>query len=171
MISPYPTPPISPSGSSTDIPQTTIDEQVASSSTRADQDRACSSRVGRLKLVERRFGDLGREAKTADVFQAVMASRKGKERAIGEVWLDGETVSSQSHRLEPQTYKLANKTYNYFYILTIFPPHLQSCSSSSNSSSSIYPSYPPYPPRRDILELVRRRSETLICISRWWLHE
>jgi para-aminobenzoate synthetase len=97
MISPYPTPPISPSGSSTNIPQFSNSSSEASSSTSRNADKARESSLGRLKLVEKRFGITGREAKTADVFQAVMASRKGKERAIGEVWLDGETVSLSHH--------------------------------------------------------------------------
>lgn len=45
-----------------------------------------------LRLAEKRFGELGKELSTADVFQRVVRSRKGKERAIGEVWLDGQTV-------------------------------------------------------------------------------
>lgn len=49
----------------------------------------------RLRLVERHFEAVGREAKTGDVFQALRAG-KGKGRAVGEVWLDGETVSISS---------------------------------------------------------------------------
>ena len=46
----------------------------------------------RLRLVEKRFGELGRDLRTQDVFQTVVRSHKGKEKAVGEVWLDGQTV-------------------------------------------------------------------------------
>lgn len=41
-------------------------------------------------MVERKL-DAGRNLSTQDVFERVVRSRKGKERAICEVWLDGET--------------------------------------------------------------------------------
>jgi hypothetical protein len=79
MISPYPTPPISRSGSPTSSPLVTghVDGALEHG----------------LSLCERRFGSIGKEARTSDVFQAVINSRKGEETAFGQVWLDGETVS------------------------------------------------------------------------------
>ena len=46
-----------------------------------------------LRMEEHRFGELGRGVDAATVFQRL---RKGKYRAeaIGEIWLDGETVRS-----------------------------------------------------------------------------
>lgn len=41
-------------------------------------------------MVERHL-DIGHSLKTQEVFERVVQSRKGKEKAIGEVWLDGET--------------------------------------------------------------------------------
>jgi len=52
-----------------------------------------SRRMTGLKLVEQKFGDSGRDFKAENVFQALFrGSRKGKERAFAEVWLDGQTV-------------------------------------------------------------------------------
>lgn len=51
-----------------------------------------------LRLVDTRFGELGREAKTENVFEALIYSGgdgKGEE-TIGDVWLDGQTVSFPS---------------------------------------------------------------------------
>ena len=52
-----------------------------------------STHESTLKLQEKRFGQTGINLKSEDVFAALVRSRKGKERAVGEVWLDGETVS------------------------------------------------------------------------------
>jgi hypothetical protein len=51
-----------------------------------------SSLLHGLRLVENQFGNDGLHLKTQDVFEALVRSRKGKEKAIGDVWLDGETV-------------------------------------------------------------------------------
>ena len=71
--SPFPTPPISRSASQASIPE--------------------SSKAASLRLVEHSFGDHGRDLATEVVFEHLIRSRKGKERAIGEVWLDGKSVS------------------------------------------------------------------------------
>lgn len=99
MVSPYPTPPISREGSSNSV--STIGAQILAE-LRSDETPKEAERtegrggLGRMRMVERRYGDIGRHENTGDVFQAVVKaqSSKGKERAIGEVWLDGETVGS-----------------------------------------------------------------------------
>jgi hypothetical protein len=46
-----------------------------------------------LRLVEKRFGAVGREARTEDVFQRYFfGGGKGQARGVGDVWLDGRTV-------------------------------------------------------------------------------
>ncbi|RXK38379.1 para-aminobenzoate synthetase [Tremella mesenterica] len=50
-----------------------------------------SSRISQLSLVEKPFGDLGRDVPTELIFHRLIRSRKGKER-IGDIWLDGKTV-------------------------------------------------------------------------------
>ena len=59
----------------------------------ASQDSLGASQSSRLRLVEKRFGALGKQMRTPDVFEAIARSRKGKERAVGDVWFDGETMS------------------------------------------------------------------------------
>ncbi|WWC90289.1 uncharacterized protein L201_005222 [Kwoniella dendrophila CBS 6074] len=54
------------------------------------------SRRNGLKLQEKRLGDIGKELRTQNVFESLVkenraGSRKGKEKAIGEIWLDGQT--------------------------------------------------------------------------------
>ncbi|WVQ64203.1 uncharacterized protein L199_002365 [Kwoniella botswanensis] len=70
-----PTPPITPSAS------------------RAPSQRGF--RRGGLSISEKRMGDLGKQLRTQDVFESLIrqnrGSRKGKEKAIGEFWLDGQT--------------------------------------------------------------------------------
>ncbi|WRT63115.1 uncharacterized protein IL334_000018 [Kwoniella shivajii] len=48
-----------------------------------------------MRLVERRLGDMGKHLRTQDVFESLSKdetrSRKGKEKAIGQIWLDGQT--------------------------------------------------------------------------------
>ena len=43
-----------------------------------------------VRMVQRKL-ESGQDLKTQDVYERVVKSRKGKERAIGEVWLDGQT--------------------------------------------------------------------------------
>jgi len=70
LASAWPTPPISPTGS--------------------NSSDALAGPSHSLRMVERKL-DAGRDLSTQDVFERVVRSRKGKERAVGEVWLDGET--------------------------------------------------------------------------------
>ncbi|KAK4686034.1 para-aminobenzoate synthetase, partial [Tremellales sp. Uapishka_1] len=103
-----PTPPITPSSS--------LSSTVANSNTP-------------LKLMEKRLGTLGRSRKTQEVFESLVRSRKGKEKAIGEVWLDGETASINSklavwHSLillqptRPTTTSLASPAFLVTYTLS-----------------------------------------------------
>ena len=78
-VTPLPTPPMTP--------PSLIDSPSSSRSS------SPGHRSGGLRMVERSFGALGRDAKTAAVFETVIRKRdKGKGRAVGEVWLDGESV-------------------------------------------------------------------------------
>ena len=45
--------------------------------------------TGRFSLVERRFGDLGKDRATAEIYERIVRSDESK---IGEVWLDGKSV-------------------------------------------------------------------------------
>lgn len=89
---PFPTPPISPVASSTSL-------SALRSPSLANVPSNAQASGSKLRLVDRRFGDLGRSARTEDVFQKVVysggsqAGSKGKGKAIGDVWLDGQTVS------------------------------------------------------------------------------
>nr|XP_019013933.1 para-aminobenzoate synthetase [Kwoniella pini CBS 10737]OCF52714.1 para-aminobenzoate synthetase [Kwoniella pini CBS 10737] len=75
-------------------------------------------RRGTLRLLEKRLGDVGKQLRTQDVFESLvggaLGSKKGKERAIAEVWLDGQTPtrSTTTSLATPQfliTYSLATK--------------------------------------------------------------
>nr|XP_019048087.1 para-aminobenzoate synthetase [Kwoniella bestiolae CBS 10118]OCF27017.1 para-aminobenzoate synthetase [Kwoniella bestiolae CBS 10118] len=76
-------------------------------------------RRGALRISEKKLGDLGKELRTQDVFESLVkqnrGSRKGKERAIGEVWLDGQTPtrSTTTSLAAPSfllSYSLATRT-------------------------------------------------------------
>ncbi|WVF66767.1 hypothetical protein IAT40_001509 [Kwoniella sp. CBS 6097] len=72
-----------------------------------------SRSAGNPNLLEKKFGDLGRQLKSQDVFEGlVRQSRKGKERAIGEVWLDGQTPT------RPTTSTLATPAFLITYCLS-----------------------------------------------------
>lgn len=73
----WPTPPLSPSSSQ--------------SSHRSTDD--IGAKQHGLRMAEHPFNTLGRDHKTEGVFEHVVHSAKGKEKAIGEIWLDGQTVS------------------------------------------------------------------------------
>ncbi|ORY26958.1 ADC synthase [Naematelia encephala] len=80
-----------------------------------------SPRHATMRLVEKRFGSKGKESRTQDVFEALIRSRKGKEKAVGEVWLDGETP------LRPTRTSLAAPSFVLTYTLstrtiTLHPP-------------------------------------------------
>lgn len=84
-IAAFPTPPISPAASYSS--QEDLTTPVASSSL--------------LRTKEIKFGDLGKALATQDVFERVIRSRKGKEKALGDIWLDGQTVSYSAFPLAP----------------------------------------------------------------------
>jgi hypothetical protein len=56
-----------------------------------------------FRLVERSFGEVGKGVETREVFEQVVRSRQGKERAVGEIWLDGQTVSISGSALPVMT--------------------------------------------------------------------
>lgn len=85
---PLPTPPLTPVASYASL--TALKSGVGANETGS---RSGSGEA--LKLVEKRFGVVGREARTEDVFQASFfggGKGKGKEGGVGDVWLDGRTV-------------------------------------------------------------------------------
>ncbi|WVQ82863.1 hypothetical protein IAT38_004998 [Cryptococcus sp. DSM 104549] len=78
-----------------------------------------------LSAVQEQFGDLGVELKTQDVFERLVRipSRKGKEKAVGEVWLDGQTPTRAT------TTSLASPSFLLTYSLTTRTVTLQRPSS------------------------------------------
>ncbi|WWC57490.1 uncharacterized protein I303_100022 [Kwoniella dejecticola CBS 10117] len=77
------------------------------------------SRIGQrrsgLRLLEKRLGELGKGLRTQDVYESLVqkrrGSRKGKEKATGQVWLDGQTPTRAT------TTSLANPEFLLTYCL------------------------------------------------------
>ncbi|WVQ94380.1 hypothetical protein IAU59_001459 [Kwoniella sp. CBS 9459] len=93
-----------------------------------------SRSAGNANMLEKRFGDSGRSLRTQDVFESlVQLSRKGKERAIGEVWLDGQTPT------RPTTSTLATPSFLVTYCLATRTVTLHS--GSSTPATLILPEY------------------------------
>ncbi|RSH84052.1 Protein phosphatase PP2A regulatory subunit B [Saitozyma podzolica] len=94
---PWPTPPISPEGSQSSGDEADADEGArlnVNANVNAVGGLNAPGRVPRFRgfrLVERSFGEVGKGVETREVFEQVVRSRKGKERAVGEIWLDGQT--------------------------------------------------------------------------------
>ncbi|WWD22621.1 hypothetical protein CI109_107114 [Kwoniella shandongensis] len=95
-LSGLPTPPITPSGSRAATPSGT---------------RAVSAKPSHM--AEKKYGVVGKGLRTQDVFERLVLSptRKGKEKAIGEVWLDGQTPT------RPTTTSLASPSFLVTYSL------------------------------------------------------
>lgn len=106
---PWPTPPISPEGSQSSGDEADADPDAtanAKANVNAVGGPNAPGRVPRFRgfrLVERRFGEIGKGVETREVFERVVRSRKGKERAVGEIWLDGQTVSDSGSALPGMT--------------------------------------------------------------------
>lgn len=102
---PWPTPPISPEGSQSSADEADADADAdarlnVNASVNAVGGPNAPGRAPRFRgfrLVERRFGEVGKGVETREVFERVVRSRKGKERAVGEIWLDGQTVSEMAN--------------------------------------------------------------------------
>ncbi|KAK8844826.1 hypothetical protein IAR55_006676 [Kwoniella newhampshirensis] len=94
-VSGLPTPPITPTGSRAPTPSGTRNASKPS------------------HMAEKRYGEVGRDLKTQEVFEKLVRnpSRKGKEKAIGEVWLDGQTPT------RPTTTSLASPSFLITYSL------------------------------------------------------
>ncbi|WVR03036.1 hypothetical protein IAU60_000025 [Kwoniella sp. DSM 27419] len=72
------------------------------------------SRMIKSRMPEYRFGAKGRELTTPEVFERLVRSpsRKGKEKAVAEIWLDGQTPT------RPTTASLAAPTFLVTYCLS-----------------------------------------------------
>ena len=64
-----------------------------------------------IRMVEKQLPE-GKDLKTQDVFEKVVRTRKGKEKAVGEVWLDGQTPT------RPTTTSLTAPPFLFTYALS-----------------------------------------------------